>query len=288
MKSKLATSRAEPFCQKRTFGGKIAFTLIELLVVIAIIAILAALLLPALSQAKSQANSAACKNHLHQMGLALQVYVNENTAKYPYRVQPIGTVISIAWGKAIEPYYGLNWTNSAYHCPGYKGPIVLGDWVHPYGTQGSYAYNALGTWDISNMGTFPAPNAVLGLGASPSFPTGPSLQIVTYPPISEGKVRHPAQMFAIGDSRMVGLPDFAIAYPGPPGTIWSGLDEGIVGFKPPGLGSRAINLPRHGKNYNQVCCDGHVEAMNALVMFNPTNTAPRWNNDDLPHAETWP
>ncbi len=62
---------------------KRGFTLIELLVVIAVIAILAALLLPALASAKRKAAQAVCTNNLKQLGLGMQMYVNDNGNTFP-------------------------------------------------------------------------------------------------------------------------------------------------------------------------------------------------------------
>jgi prepilin-type N-terminal cleavage/methylation domain-containing protein/prepilin-type processing-associated H-X9-DG protein len=257
------------------------FTLLELLIVVAIIGILSALLLPALSMAKSHARSSVCKNHLRQMGHALQMYVNEHEAKYPYSVNPydpslddaVGAANTRYWWAKLLPYYPLKWTNAAYHCPGYKGAMTGEVGSHP--PYGSYAYNENGV--AIPGGGYKDVNHGINIRFTNKFGLGPAyFKTSPFRAVSEAQIKVPSEMLSIGESRFL---DAKVN--GSPG----GECDLVCGMRK--NSHWAFDPARHGKNYNQVFCDGHVSAMSPWVLFNPTNTASMWNYDHQPHPELW-
>ena len=84
---------------------KRAFTLIELLVVIAIIAILAAILFPVFAQAKKAAKKSADLSNMKQIGIGMQIYLNDSDDVLPptnHRLEP--TPVEVHWSWMIMPY----------------------------------------------------------------------------------------------------------------------------------------------------------------------------------------
>src|SRR5262245_16256164 len=75
--------------QTDTFRGhthmqrKSGFTLVEMLIVIAVIGTLVALLLPAIQSARASAQKTSCANRLHQIGVAMTLYCDNNAGFFP-------------------------------------------------------------------------------------------------------------------------------------------------------------------------------------------------------------
>lgn len=123
-----------------------AFTLIEILVVIAIIGILAALLSPGLKSARDSGRSIACINNLKQIGVAFQLYSNDNgdflPLGYYFKENPSNPV---GWGWQITVGKYLQKTDTPYTQakifidPSISPVPEIYDWSGPW--IGYYAVN---------------------------------------------------------------------------------------------------------------------------------------------------
>jgi prepilin-type processing-associated H-X9-DG protein/prepilin-type N-terminal cleavage/methylation domain-containing protein len=237
-----------------------AFTLTELLVVIAVIGILAAFLLAAISHAKGRSQRIQCANNLHQMGIALHVFLADNRGYPPvYANKNDGYPDhDRSWFAQLEQVgFGISQPPTNYFekgiwlCPSAQWTInVLGD------PPCCYGYNC-GNVDPNDLDYTNWP----GLGGLYSRVSH------TFIPIPESDVIAPSDMMAIGDSfdGTIILSRVAVAENAKYGNI----------------------LTRHQGNANVVFCDGHVESPTLQFLFEDTSddALSRWNRDHLPHRE---
>jgi prepilin-type N-terminal cleavage/methylation domain-containing protein/prepilin-type processing-associated H-X9-DG protein len=101
-----------------TRSARKGFTLIELLVVIAIIAILAAILFPVFAQAREAARKTSCMNNSKQMGIAINMYLQDFDETYPqaywYKNDAGDAAGYMQWSGMIMPYTK---NESMFVCP---------------------------------------------------------------------------------------------------------------------------------------------------------------------------
>ena len=186
--------------RSRSLSGTGGFTLIELLVVIAIIAILAAMLLPALSKAKSKAQTASCSSNMKNWGYATVMYLGDFEDKIPFFGDDSGDYLREFWHAKLAPYVVKStssgviftdtdiYTNAVRKCPGGSYGIV------PYSKNfGSSTY-----WNCWIGANF-------GYGNDPTYKlTAPFFYAVLSgsrnPPLKAGRVKKPSDAMIFMDS----------------------------------------------------------------------------------------
>lgn len=121
--------------------GRRGFTLVELLVVIAIIAILASMLLPVLSKAKDDGVRMRCVDNVKQLGLAMQMYGDDNNALLPmaHGSVPWNSTNPVPWSQLMVAYY--NNTN-ILTCPAFCQLFTKSPYNYFMGARAAYIDNS--------------------------------------------------------------------------------------------------------------------------------------------------
>jgi prepilin-type N-terminal cleavage/methylation domain-containing protein/prepilin-type processing-associated H-X9-DG protein len=231
--------------QKNRIQG---FTLIELLVVIAIISLLAAILFPVFARARENARKAACMSNLKQIGLAIDMYVQDYDETFPAAYMNYlgtnqdwyGTSLpdSVYWFTVLQPYVK---NRQVFVCPT-AGLIPSTTLITKIQYSGGYGWNICGTsYSHGNGFGFQAPSNL-------KTPTGGFLKLAA--------VQEPANTVIIGDPASNGYSANGLYFFPNTGNGISYIPTLHGGQVGPFSTSAAVT-PGGGGNY--LFADGHVK-----------------------------
>ncbi len=229
---------------------KKAFTLIEMLVVIAVISLLTAVLMPVLARARREGKAVMCLSNLRQLGIAAQLYADDNDGYYPIAYindpEPTDSVaVYVCWDfvhvkdwetleERTEP--GLLWQKdmieNIQQCPSFKGAANSDD---PYT---GYNYNT----------------SYIGHGSNEAVTT----------PAKVTQVRKPSRCALFGDGEYADGANKFMRCP------WKSECDTFA-FRTSGTQGY-----RHNSKTNVAWCDGHVSSQKQLY----TDTVA-WGKEQL-------
>jgi len=242
-----------------------SFTLIELLVVIAIIAILAAMLLPTLAKAKQKAAQTKCASNLKQLGLGMQMYLDDNRSTFP----ACGSRATYGFHKEDWIYWRV--------APGYPSvqlsPITAG-----LGRIDSNLFRCPMDQDNSArieltgpVGSDPGP--YMYSYTIPSYDLDSSGHSGGLTSIADGNAFHPYKITSVqGPSHKVMLEEEQTSLNR--NESWDGqgsiINDGrmAIAGSPPAYGGDNITIRHNGKG-NACFVDGHCASLRALPYTRP-------------------
>ena len=224
-----------------------AFTLIELLVTIAIIAILAAMLLPVLAKGKLSAQRAACENNLQQLGVAAELYWDDNGGNcFNYNFGQTnsgnGQILWFGWLGA-----GAETTRSFDLSQGALFPYLNGSDVR------------LCPSFVANVADFKlkAANVVFSYGYNGFLsPPMPNL-----PPVNISQIKRPTEIALFADAAQVNDFQAPASHNNPMIEEWYSLDNPT---NYPSSSYYPRGYFRHSQKANVTFCDGHIGLENFL------------------------
>lgn len=112
---------AFPFFVKRQSIKHSAFTLVELLVVVTIIATLTTLGLAATRGATEKTKTTRCLNDLRQVGVAVQLYVGENSGRFPNTSHQ---GVAASWTNTLADFLRTNFLGCCCAVPKHRSKLT--------------------------------------------------------------------------------------------------------------------------------------------------------------------
>jgi len=214
-----------------------AFTLVELLVVIAIIGILSALLLPALTRAKAAGQRAACAGNLRQLGLATQLYWDDNAGN-SFKYLQTGTT-----NNGHNYWFGWIEDSSPQVPDGQRAFDLSAGMLFPYLRGGDVRLCPSPAWNSPEF-ELKGTNVIFSYGCNGYVFSAPGDSLT-----NEKNLRHPATTALFADAAQVD--PFAAAN----FQEWYYLDNELT---QPAANYQPNGHFRHAQTANVTFADGHV------------------------------